>query len=58
MKRRMSVTSHLWCWSDIVNPQLVEQALADDERRARRRLEKASNDPAADGDRDRRPVAA
>jgi hypothetical protein len=50
------MTARLWCWSDIVSPQAVEAAMADEERRARhKRL--ASNDLAT-GDDGRRPVAA
>jgi len=30
------MTSHDWCWSDIVNPELVEQALAAQRKRRRR----------------------
>ena len=45
-----------WDWSDIVNPQLVERALAHQEERARRRA-RANDDPATEHD-DPRPVAA
>lgn len=51
------MTGHLWCWSDIVDPQSVKAAMADEERRARRRQDLIANDPAADPD-DHRPVAA
>lgn len=50
------MTSQLWCWSDIVSPQLVEAAMADEERRARQKR-KASNDPIED-ENEHRPVAA
>ncbi len=51
------MTGHLWCWSDIVNPQLVKDAMADEKRRARRRKDLIANDPAVEKD-DHRPVAA
>ena len=50
------MTSHLWCWSDIVSPQAVEAAMADEERARRRR--QASNDTAIEASHDTPPVAA
>jgi hypothetical protein len=46
-----------WDWSDIVNPQLVELALAHQEQRAQRRRQRANDDSAAEHN-DHRPVAA
>ena len=45
-----------WVWGDIVNPRLVDQAIADEKRRAERRAKDA---PATnDRENDHRPVAA
>lgn len=46
-----------WDWSAIVSPQLVEQALAHQAKRARRRERRANDDCAPESD-DRKPVAA
>ncbi len=51
------MTSHLWCWSDIVDPQRVEAAMADQVRREKRKLQLAHNDSTTD-ESDAPPVAA
>ena len=53
------MNAHDWDWTAIVNPQLVERALDEQERRARRRLLRAGAGSAAAHDHDEsRPVAA
>lgn len=53
------MTSHEWDWTAIVNLQLVERALADQERRARRSMLPVSTVPTVAQDHNEdRPVAA
>jgi hypothetical protein len=52
------MTAHAWPWSDIVDPQLVERAIAADKRRAERRARQAKPDPASEREDESRPVAA
>lgn len=38
------MTKHLWCWGDIINPELAEKALCAEAARDKGRIGKHAND--------------
>lgn len=38
------MTKHLWCWGDIINPDLADKALCAEEARTKSRASKHAND--------------
>jgi hypothetical protein len=46
------MTKHLWCWGDIINPDLADKALCAEQARERSRADLLRSE------RDRDPVSA
>ncbi|MFN4114053.1 MAG: hypothetical protein ACK4GD_08940 [Sphingomonadaceae bacterium] len=38
------MTKHVWCWGDIINPELADKALCAEAARSERRSNKSAND--------------